>query len=82
MDPIEPPTSYVFRMDCWEPGTLPVKRLAQYLEKLAVLFGEPESVHFVKLRPGSTRQFLKIDPPAAAHDRRPASGAGRAQGGR
>ena len=48
-------------MDCWTPETLPAKRLAQYLERLAALLGEPEGVHFVKLRPGSTKQYLKVD---------------------
>lgn len=60
-----PPTSYVFRMDCWKPETLPVRRLAQYLEKLAALLGDPDGVHFVKIRPGSARQYLRVDPPFA-----------------
>jgi hypothetical protein len=53
-------------MDCWKPETLPAKRLAQYLERLAALLGEPEGVHFVKIRPGSARQYLRVDPAVAS----------------
>jgi hypothetical protein len=61
-----PPTSYVFRMDGWRPETLPAKRLAQYLERLAALLGEPEGVHFVKIRAGSAKQYLRVDPAVAS----------------
>ncbi len=65
MDMIAPPTKYLFRMDCWEPETLPAKRMAQYLDKLATLFGETDFVHFLKVRPGSHRQFLMVEEQAA-----------------
>lgn len=60
-----PPTAYLFRMDCWEPETLPAKRFAEYVLKLAELFGNEEHVHFDKIKPGSARQYLKVDQPAA-----------------
>lgn len=65
MSLITPPTKYLFRMDCWEPATLPAKRMAQYLEKLATLFGETQFVHFVSVRPGSHRQLLMVEEQAS-----------------
>ncbi len=49
-------------MDRWLPATLPAKRLAQYLERLAALFGDADAVHFVKLTKGSARQYLHVEP--------------------
>lgn len=65
METIVPPTKYLFRMDCWEPDTLPAKRMAQYLERLATLFGETDFVHFLKVTPGSHRQVLIVEEKAA-----------------
>ena len=65
MDPVIAPTAYLFRMDCWKPETLPAKRFAEYVLKLAVLFGEESHVHFAKVRSGSTKQYLNVDSTAA-----------------
>ena len=58
-------TTYDFRIDAWKPETLPMARLAEYLAKLAVLFGNKEHVHFVKVRKGSAVPELIVDEPAA-----------------
>ena len=47
MDPVIAPTAYLFRMDCWKPETFPAKRFAEYVLKLAALFGGvlPANLH-------------------------------------
>lgn len=47
------PTIYDFRIDAWTPDTLPMARLAEYLARLATVFGFQEHVHFLKVRKGS-----------------------------
>lgn len=46
-------TVYDFRIDAWSPMTLPMARLAEYLARLATLFGYSDQVHFLKVRKGS-----------------------------
>jgi hypothetical protein len=62
---MQAPTTYVFSMDRWLPATLPAKRLAQYIERLAALFGEQDSVHFVKIKKGSAQPTLAVAAVAA-----------------
>ncbi|MDP2031177.1 MAG: hypothetical protein Q8K12_16195 [Thiobacillus sp.] len=57
--------TYDFRIDAWKPDTLPMSRLADYLGKLAVLFGNKEHVHFMKVRKGSAIPEILVDGPAA-----------------
>lgn len=52
---------YHFRMGAYTPETLPLGRLAHYLEELAALLGEDKSVHLLRLEPGSTVIVSKID---------------------
>jgi len=52
---------YKFRIDAYTPETLPMERLAEYMADLAKMLGEPASVHFVRLDPGSTVLVQKID---------------------
>lgn len=54
-------TTYDFRIDAWKPDTLPMARLAEYLAKLAVLFGNKEHVHFQKIRKGSAIPEILVD---------------------
>lgn len=56
--------TYDFRIDAWKPDTLPMSRLADYLGKLAVLFGNKEHVHFMKVRKGSAIPEILVDEPA------------------
>lgn len=53
--------TYDFRIDAWKPDTLPMSRLADYLGKLAVLFGNKEHVHFMKVRKGSAIPEILVD---------------------
>jgi hypothetical protein len=48
------PVKYEFRIDAFTPENLPMARLAEYMADLAVLLGNVENVHFVRLRKGST----------------------------
>lgn len=53
--------TYDFRIDAWKPETLPMARLAEYLARLAVLFGSKEHVHFHKIRRGSAIPEIVVD---------------------
>lgn len=57
-------TTFDFRIDTWKPDTLPMARLAEYLSRLAVLFGNKEYVHFMKVRKGSAIPEIVVDEPA------------------
>lgn len=48
------PRVYTFKINAFAPDTIPMSRLAAYLSDLATLLGEYDSVHFVKLKKGST----------------------------
>jgi len=52
---------YRFKMDAYTPETIPMARLAEYMRDLAILLGEREAVHFVKVRKGSTILVHKIE---------------------
>ena len=52
---------YRFRMGAYTPETLPLGRLASYLEELATLLGESKFVHLLRIEPGSTVIVSKID---------------------
>ncbi len=54
------PTIYDFRIDAWQPDTLPMARLAEYLASLAKIFGHQENVHFLKVRKGSAIPEIHI----------------------
>lgn len=55
------PREYKFRIDAYTPDTIPMARLAEYMQDLATLLGEKEHVHFVRLDEGSTVLVQKID---------------------
>jgi hypothetical protein len=59
------PVEYRFKIDAYSPETIPMARLAEYMSELAVLLGNRERVHFVKLDPGSTVFVQKIEFEAA-----------------
>lgn len=52
---------YDFRIDAWKPETLPMARLAEYLAKLSLMFGNKEHVHFLKVRKGSAIPEIAVD---------------------
>jgi hypothetical protein len=58
-------TEVVFRIaDSWNPSTLPMQRLGEYLIELAALYGEHANVHFKRIRKGSAVLVSRIDEPA------------------
>ncbi len=57
MEPVE----YVFNIDIFTPGTLPMARLAQYLSELAKMLGSPERTHFVRVDPGSAELLHYVE---------------------
>lgn len=52
---------YKFKIDAFTPETIPMARLAEYMKDLAVLLGEKEHVHFVRLEKGSTTLVQHIE---------------------
>jgi hypothetical protein len=52
---------YRFRIDAFSPETMPMVRLAEYVHDLAVVFGEPGSVHLIRLEEGSTVPVILVD---------------------
>ena len=65
MDAPKAPTAYQFVMDGWTPETIPMKRLAQYIDKLSALLGSSERVHFDKITKGSVKQLINVEEVAA-----------------
>ena len=55
-----------FKIDALSPNTIPMVRLAKYLERLAILMGSEDNVHFKQIRKGSAIPEMFIDPPAIA----------------
>ena len=51
---------YRFELDAYTPETMPLSRLAEYLERIAVLFGESHSVHLIKIEAGSTVPVFRV----------------------
>jgi len=62
---MDAPTVFDFRIDAWKPETLPMKRLAEYLTRLAVVFGHPDQVYFLKVRKGSAVPEIHVHQTAA-----------------
>ena len=50
-----------FKIDGWQPATIPQDRLGAYLIEVAKLYGEPGSVHFGKVRRGSVILVSIVD---------------------
>jgi hypothetical protein len=55
---------FEFKIDAYTPQTLPMLRLAEYLDGLAILFGNPEHVHFLRVKKGSAVLEATVDEPA------------------
>lgn len=52
---------YIFKIDAFTPETLPMERLAEYMARLATLFGSQERVHFVRIEPGSVALVQRVE---------------------
>ena len=55
------PAVFDFRMSALKPDTLPMARLAEYLARLAVLFGHQDQVYFLKVRKGSAVPEIHVN---------------------
>lgn len=75
-------TEFLFWIDAFSPQTIPMVRLAEYMRELATLLGEPASVHFVKLKRGSTGIVHKVQYEAVPKVRERAAAVRRGEGPR
>jgi hypothetical protein len=62
--PQHKPREYRFKIDAYTPETMPLLRLSAYLHDLAVLFGNSEGIHLMKVEKGSTSPLMLVDPEA------------------
>ena len=53
--------TYTLYINAYTPETIPMARLAQYMENFAALLGHEDGVHFGGLKAGSTKLAAKID---------------------
>ena len=58
---MESTEEYRFKINAYNPATIPMVRLAEYLLELAKMLGEEQHVHFSHLEEGSTISVQKID---------------------
>lgn len=56
---------YTFHIGAYSPKTIPLARLAEYMAQVAILMGEPNSVHFHCLKKGSTQVLTRVQREAA-----------------
>jgi len=63
--------NYTLYIKAYTPETIPMTRLAQYMQNLAAMLGHDAAVHFHTLKSGSTQLVAKVDhegaPKVAAH---------------
>lgn len=52
---------YTLYIRAYTPETIPMARLAQYMQNLAAMLGHDAAVHFDTLKPGSTQLVTKVD---------------------
>lgn len=55
------PVEFKFEIKAYSPATMPMARLARYLDILAKILGETKSVHLIRVDQGSTAPVLTID---------------------
>ncbi len=53
--------AYRFKIDAYTPAKFPMARLAEYMQELAQMLGQPTQVHFAKLTKGSTVLNMIVD---------------------
>lgn len=53
--------SYTLYIKAYTPETIPMARLAQYMQNLAAMLGHETAVHFAGLKSGSTKLVTRID---------------------
>ena len=53
--------TYTLYIDAYTPETIPMVRLAEYMQRFAVMLGHSDTVHFDALKSGSTQLAARID---------------------
>jgi len=53
--------TYRFRIDAFTPETIPMARLAEYMQRFAAILGHESAVHFAGLEPGSAQIVSTVD---------------------
>lgn len=53
--------SYTLYIKAYRPETIPMARLAKYMQNLAILLGNETAVHFGELKTGSTQLVTNVD---------------------
>ena len=53
--------TFKFTIGAFNPETIPMSRLSEYMSELASLLGEPSSVHFSGIESGSTVLRVHVD---------------------
>jgi hypothetical protein len=53
--------TYTLHIDAYSPETIPMARLAEYMQGLAAMLGHDGAVHFDRLKPGSTQLVSRVD---------------------
>jgi len=56
-----PPKALYFKIENWNPRTLPMAKLAEYLQHLSTLLGSEKSVHFMEVEEGSAKCAMEVD---------------------
>ena len=56
------PREYRLRIDRFTPGTIPMSRLAEYMQQFAALLGHRASVHFRRMEKGSAVLVSEVEP--------------------
>ncbi|MBF2760886.1 MAG: hypothetical protein ISN28_11585 [Ectothiorhodospiraceae bacterium AqS1] len=54
--------TYVLHIDAFDPKTLPLARLAEYMNRFAKILGHEDGVHFDGIRSGSMNIACRVDP--------------------
>jgi hypothetical protein len=54
-------TTYRLYIDAYTPATIPMARLARYMQEFASLLGHEAAVHFERLEEGSTQLVSRVD---------------------
>jgi len=53
--------TYTLHIDAYSPETIPMARLAEYMQQLAAMLGHEAAVHFDSIRDGSTQLVSRVD---------------------
>lgn len=52
---------FKFHIDAFSPDTIPMQVLAEFLQDLSIVLGEPHAVHFNRLEGGSTSPVIRVE---------------------